>query len=64
MTFRVVLLASLLAAGCANIPAPPSSDQLFNDRLFAAPSQHISSGDVFAVSPEMKQYLAPTSPPM
>jgi Tfp pilus assembly protein PilF len=58
MKIRIVLLASLLAAGCANIPAPLPADQLFNDHLFAAPSQRISSGDVFAVSPEMKRYLA------
>ena len=58
MTIRVVLLAMLLAAGCANVPAPLSSDQLFADRLFAAPSQRISGDDVFAVSPAMKQYLA------
>ena len=58
MTIRVVLLASLLVAGCANVPAPLSSDRLFNDRLFAAPSQRIDADDVFAVSPPMKRYLA------
>ena len=58
MRVRLVLLASLLVAACANVPAPLSSDQLLNDSLFAASSQRISGNDVFAVSPEMKRYLA------
>lgn len=58
MRVCVVLLASLLLAACANVPSPLSSDQLFNDSLFAASSQRISANDVFAVSPEMKRYLA------
>jgi Tfp pilus assembly protein PilF len=58
MRVRLVLLASLLVAACANVPEPLSSDQLLNDSLFAASSQRISGNDVFAVSPEMKRYLA------
>ena len=52
------MLASLLLAACASVPAPISSDRLLSDSSFAAPSQRISGNDVFAVSPEMKHYLA------
>ena len=58
MTIRFVLLAVLLLNACASAPAPDSSDQLFDDSSFAPPSQRISRSDVFAVSPEMKKYLA------
>jgi tetratricopeptide (TPR) repeat protein len=36
--------------------APPPA-QLFDDRLFAAPSERIRADDVFALSDEMKRYL-------
>ena len=52
-----VLLVSLLIAGCASAPVTPRPDGLFNDRLFAAPSERISADDLFVISPEMKQYL-------
>lgn len=52
-----VLVASMLVAACAAAPGPPPPG-LFDDRLFAAPSQRISIHDVFAVSAEMKRYLA------
>jgi len=46
----------MLLAACASVPDAPR-DGLLNDRLFAAPSQHISADDVLAVSPEMKRYV-------
>ena len=52
-----ILLASTLAAACAQVPLLPA-DQFLSDRSFAPPSQRISGDDVFAVSPEMKRYLA------
>jgi Flp pilus assembly protein TadD len=52
-----VSLCSILLAACATAPAPRSPDGLFNDRLFLAPSERISAGDVFALSDEMKRYL-------
>jgi len=52
-----VLLISTLLAACATVPAPQPNDPLFRDQLFAAPSERISAQDVFAVSPEMKEYL-------
>jgi len=54
-TWAVLLGASLLAA-CSTAPAPP--DRLLDDGLFSPPSERISADDVFAVSQEMKQYLA------
>src|SRR6266576_3646352 len=54
----IVLLASFLVAACASAPVPISSDRLLNDSWFAAPSERISGNDVFAVSPEMRRYLA------
>jgi lipoprotein NlpI len=54
-TWPAVLLSLLLCA-CASPSLPPSA-QLFNDHLFAAPSQPIRADEVLAVSEEMKQYL-------
>jgi len=53
----VVLLFCLLLAACVSAPPAPRADNLFNDQLFAAPSQRISADDVFALSPDMLQYL-------
>jgi tetratricopeptide (TPR) repeat protein len=47
----------MLLAACASVPEQARVGVL-DDRLFAAPSQRISVDDVFAVSPEMKRYLA------
>ena len=52
------LLLSTLLAACATAPAPQPNDPLFRDSLFAAPSERIDARDVFALSPEMKDYLA------
>jgi len=54
--WAVVLLAVLLAA-CASVPMPTRNAGLFNDRLFAPPSERISADDVFALSPEMERFL-------
>jgi Tfp pilus assembly protein PilF len=53
-----ILLASALIAGCANLPGAPGPEPLLADRLFAAPTERIRSDDIFAVSPEMKRYVA------
>jgi len=58
MKVWAILLASTLVAACAQISPLLPADQFLNDRSFAAPSQRISVDDVFAVSPEMKRYLA------
>jgi tetratricopeptide (TPR) repeat protein len=51
-------LAALLSACAATPPAPERPDALLADRLFAAPTERISTADVFAMSAEMKRYLA------
>jgi tetratricopeptide (TPR) repeat protein len=53
----VILVVSWLLAACASAPPSPRTEALFNDRLFGAPSEHIGADDLFALSPEMKQYL-------
>ena len=53
----MVLLVSIALAGCATAPPPQRAEGLFNDRLFAAPSEPIGAEDLFALSPAMKQYL-------
>ncbi|HYM48573.1 MAG TPA: tetratricopeptide repeat protein, partial [Burkholderiaceae bacterium] len=50
-----VVLCTLLAA-CAT-PQPPAPEFLFHDDLFAAPSERMSSEQVFAVSAAMKRFL-------
>jgi tetratricopeptide (TPR) repeat protein len=50
-------LVLALAAGCAAVPPPPSTEQLFNDTAFAAPSERIDAADIFAVSGEMRRYV-------
>ncbi|MEO8346671.1 MAG: hypothetical protein ABI607_13350 [Betaproteobacteria bacterium] len=53
----IVLLVSIALAGCATAPPLQRTEGLFNDRLFAAPSEHIGAEDLFALSPEMREYL-------
>jgi hypothetical protein len=51
------LLASLLVAACASVPAPERPARLYNDHLFASPPAPIWASDVLAVSPNMKHYI-------
>ena len=51
------LALSLLVAACATAPPVKPPEGLFSDALFRAPSERVSASDVFAVSPEMKDYL-------
>ncbi len=56
----LTLLFSLLLGACAS-PPPLSSTQaqaLFNDALFSAPSDIIKTDEVFALSAEMRQFIA------
>jgi Flp pilus assembly protein TadD len=53
----VILPFCMLLAACASAPQAPRADNLFEDQLFAAPSQRISAEDVFALSVPMKEYL-------
>ena len=52
-----LLTTSLLLAACASAPAPQQPERLFNDALFKAPSTNVSAAEVFALSPEMREYL-------
>jgi hypothetical protein len=53
-----VALISMILVACATSPAPPRTERLFRDHLFAAPSERISADDVFAFSDDMKHYLS------
>jgi Tfp pilus assembly protein PilF len=58
MKHWAILLLSLAIAGCASTsPRYDHSETLFQDALFAAPSERISADDVFALSDEMRHYL-------
>jgi len=54
----VIALLSAMLAACATAPVPPAPPALLSDPLFAAPSERISASDVFALSNEMRRYLA------
>lgn len=53
----LVLIASLLLAGCATAPPQGPAAELFDDARFAAPSVPIGGDDVLALSPAMKRYV-------
>ena len=53
----VMCLLSMLLAACASAPVTLLPTHLFNDKLFAPPSERVSADDVFAVSDAMKRYL-------
>ena len=54
----LLFLLSTLLAACAGPQAlTQRPDHLFDDSLFAAPSERISASEVFALSDPMKQYL-------
>jgi tetratricopeptide (TPR) repeat protein len=52
-------LLCIVLAACAITPpvAPQADERLFNDQLFAAPSERISADSAFAVSPAMKHFV-------
>jgi len=52
------LLSCLLIGACATPAAPPvEAPSFLADSRFAPPSERVDAADVFALSPEMKQYL-------
>jgi len=57
MNVVAIVVIVLALAGCASAPSQPP-DMILRDALFDAPSQPIRATDVFAVSPEMKAFLA------
>jgi Tfp pilus assembly protein PilF len=57
MRVLAILLLSLLA-GCASVQqAAPASPTLFADSAFGAPSEPVDTSALFALSPEMRDYL-------
>ena len=56
IALAAVLLFSLLLGACAT-RATKAPEGLFSDRLFQPPSEHVGAADLFALSPEMKEYL-------
>ena len=52
----VALIASLVLTGCATPAAAPPASELFNDALFAPPSERINAADVFALTDAMRRY--------
>jgi len=53
---RFVPTAFLALAACAAPPVAPPAPELFNDALFAPPSERINAADVFALSDAMRRY--------
>ncbi len=60
MRAGAALAVLALLAGCASEPVAEHAgpNPMFHDQWFAAPSERISADDLFAMSPEMRQYLA------
>jgi Tfp pilus assembly protein PilF len=57
MRVFAIVAVVLALAGCATAPRQPPA-ALLDDALFAPPSQPVRADDVFAVSAEMKAFLA------
>jgi Flp pilus assembly protein TadD len=53
---HLVAILLVLLAGCAGTPRAPAPD-LFSDASFRPPSQPVSTAELFALSPEMREYL-------
>ena len=58
MMLRLVVLLSVLLASCATPPETRVDERFFSDSKFAAPDEAIHAEDVFALSPQMRRYLA------
>ena len=52
----VAFIASALLAACAAPTVAPPAPELFNDALFAPPSERIDAADVFALNDAMRRY--------
>ena len=58
LSFLLPIAALVSACAVAPPPAPERPVALLADRLFAAPTEPISTADVLAMSDEMRRYLA------
>ncbi len=52
----LIAFMMVLLAGCASAPPAPAPD-LYRDAAFGPPTEKISTADLFALSPEMREYL-------
>jgi hypothetical protein len=52
----IAIAFSVLLAACATAP-PQGGETFFEDALFRPASERIDAADVFAVSPEMREFL-------
>ena len=59
-----VALLGLTLAACVSAPPTSAPTSLFDDRLFQAPTERINGDDVFALSPEMKEYVSADIAPL
>ncbi|MDF3035382.1 MAG: hypothetical protein K0S28_656 [Paucimonas sp.] len=58
MKLRSIILLSLMATGCAStIPVSQETDSLFHDSAFSAASTPIDKEKVFAISPQMQDFI-------
>ena len=57
MRIVLLLLCSLVLAGCATPKVVQPADFLFQDRYFKPPVIAVRPAEVFTSSPEMKRYL-------
>jgi tetratricopeptide (TPR) repeat protein len=53
----VAVVLGLALAGCAAAPVRAPPDELFQDALFAPPSERISAADIFALNDDMRRYV-------
>ena len=56
MKLGLLLLLSLALGACAMAPVAPRAS-LFEDGAFAPPSEPVDAKAIFALSPEMRQFL-------
>lgn len=50
-------LSGLALVGCSTVPVEPPPPHLFEDHLFAAPSEPVGTTAIFALSDTMKRYV-------
>ena len=58
MRVLAIVAIVLVLAGCASAPPSQPPIAVLHDGLFTPPAQPVRASDVFAVSPEMKSFLA------
>lgn len=58
MKILTTALFFMMFSACTTVPQLAlQSEVLFNDALFEAPTEHVTAGEIFALSEEMKRYV-------